>query len=465
MSKGKKIGLFFLALVLLAVGFVGGQAVRLMQSANGEQTGGGSKGFWDSVNKLKQIGISPKEGFPGKDKLVVLCMGIDDNWTNKDMVYTKDARTDTMFLLSLDLNTHKVAMLSIPRDTYAHIAGTHWNFKVNAAYQTGGPQRAIETVNELLGVHADHFLVLNIDSTKKMVDALGGVDVNVEHEMHYHDTWGHLSIDLMPGPQHLTGEQAVGFARYRHPDAGKKATPEDGDERRMYRQHVLLKAMVGKAKNFANVADAPHMVDVAMSTIRTDLTRAQLFDLAAIFRGAQPDDIQTASLPGDDFRGPKGEWFYKLDPEKSKAYVDWLIRGDSTASRRLVAVTVRNGTKIPGLARRAVEQLKAAGYAEVHNGGNAPRPFVQLTGGDLPKTPARTTLLDTGVPDPKAPQDIAFQLGVTEPAVARRKVKPNKVGWTPPTEVVVTLGQDYAQTVSPVSGPTTEMSAAPATLN
>ena len=69
-------------------------------------------------------------------------------------------------------------MLSIPRDTYAHIVGTdHWHFKINAAYQTGGPERSIATVQELLGVQADHYMVLNIDATKKMVDALGGVDV------------------------------------------------------------------------------------------------------------------------------------------------------------------------------------------------------------------------------------------------------------------------------------------------
>ena len=51
-------------------------------------------------------------------------MGIDDNWTNSDVVYTAQARTDTLFVLTMDLNTKKVTMLSIPRDTYAHIVGT-----------------------------------------------------------------------------------------------------------------------------------------------------------------------------------------------------------------------------------------------------------------------------------------------------------------------------------------------------
>ncbi len=75
--------------------------------------------------------------------------------------------------------------------------------------------------------------------------------------------------------------------------------------------------MIEKAKTLDNLAQGPHLIDVGMSTIRTDLTRTQLFDLAALFHGVQQDDIRTASLPGDDFRGPKGEWFYQLDSQQS----------------------------------------------------------------------------------------------------------------------------------------------------
>ena len=451
MSKGKKIalwsslGVFF----VLAIG-----AGMLLHIAGHIFRPGGKGSIVDVVNGIGEAGFHPKEGFPGQDKLTVVCMGIDDSWTNSDMVYTSQSRTDTLFVLTLDLNTKKATMLSIPRDTYAHIVGTKndWHFKINAAYSSGGPERTLATVNEFLGINANHYLVLNIDATRKMVDALGGVDVDVEHEMHYHDKWGHLSIDLQPGKQHLDGQQAVGFARYRHPDAGKKASPEDGDERRMYRQHILLRGMVDKAKNFANVTKAPELVDVAFSSVRTDLTRQQLLDLAAIFKGVQQNDIQTASLPGDDFRGKDGAWLYRITPEVAHAYADWLVKGDETATRRLVPVVVENGTATPGLAQYAVSQLKALGYTDVRNGGNAAAPKLQLT--SAPVAPAKTelevpqtTMLDTGVADPAAPKDIASLLGLSGPATERKPVKPNKVGWTPPAAVVVTLGADYALAV------------------
>ena len=443
MSKGKKIALWSVLTLFVLLGAGAGLMLRMYH-----QITGGHTSIRETIHNLTETTLSPKEGFPGQDKLTIVCMGIDDNWTNSDVAYTTQARTDTLFILTMDLNKKTATMLSIPRDTYAHIAGAKndWHFKINAAYTTGGPARTVATVNEFLGTNATHYLVLNIDATKKMVDALGGVDVDVEHEMHYHDNWGHLSIDLQPGVQHLDGNNAVGFARYRHPDAGKKPTVEDGDDRRMYRQHVLLRAMVDKAKNFANVTQAPTLVNVAMSTIHTDLTRQQLFDLAAIFKGVQQSDIRTASLPGDDFRGEDGAWFYKIKPEVAHAYADWLVKGDETASRRLVPVIVKNGTTTPGLAQHVVALLRAQGYTDVRNGGNAAKPKMQMA--EL-KSPARievprTVLLDTGVPNPNAPQDIAILLGVMSPQTTRRPVQPNKVGWTPPAAVTVTLGEDYA---------------------
>lgn len=440
MSKGKKIALWSVLSFLFILVFGTGVVLKKLGQAVAGPHGGIPEGIVSIGNTL-----SPKEGFPGEDKLTIVCMGIDDSWTDSDVVYTSQSRTDTLFVMTLDLNTKKATMLSIPRDTYAHIAGTDTHTKINAAYATGGPARTVATVNEFLGTNATHYLVLNIDATKKMVDALGGVDVDVEHPMHYHDKWGHLSIDLEPGEQHLDGQNAVGFARYRHPDAGKKPTPEDGDERRMYRQHLLMRAMVDKAKSFANLAQAPQLADVAMSTIRTDFTRQQILDIAAIFKGIQQDQIQTASIPGDDFRGPGGAWDYAIKPEVAHAYANWLVKGDPTAARSLTPVTIKNGTSTPGLAQFAVDQLKAQGYTDVHNGGNVASPRVHLASSTAAKPEAaRTVLLDTGVANPDAPQDISILLGIPLPVTSRHPVKPNKVGWTPPAGITITLGEDYA---------------------
>jgi hypothetical protein len=294
--------------------------------------------------------------------------------------------------------------------------------------------------------------VLNIDATKKMVDALGGVDVDVEHEMHYHDKWGHLSIDLMPGFQHLTGDQAVGFARYRHGDPGGKPSPEDGDPRRMERQHVLMRAMVAKAKSFANYVQAPHLIDIGMSAIRTDLSRAQLLDLAAIYRGIKTDDITTASMPGEDFHGPRGGWDYRLYPNAMAAYVDWLVRGDETAARRLTPVVIENGTAVPGLAAHAADALRKLGYDDVRvdTGG---RTRVQMVADTSTANAAVTNYIDTGVPDPAITGDVSAALGLNDAVDFRNPNKPNRLGWTAPAKLTIQLGQDYAQAVASSGSP------------
>ena len=436
------IGVFVaLALAWAAVLFAG----RLFQAKQGEQTGQTApQGVLGALGDMTQVALQPTGGFAGQNRVNILCMGIDDNWTDKDEVYTAHARTDTLFLLSLDLKSRKAAMLSIPRDTYTHIAGTTTSTKINAAYALGGPERAVETVNELLGVRADHYLVLNIDATKKMVNALGGVDVNVEHEMHYHDKWGHLSIDLRPGQQHLDGDAAVGFARYRHGDAGAKIGPEDGDDRRMARQHVLMRAMIERAKGFANVAQAPHLIDVAMSAIQTDLTRKQLFDLAAIYKGLQPVDLRTASLTGDDFRGPRGEWFYRIDPVSTGAYVRWLIHDDPTAFRTLVPVVVEAPESDARIGERAVRTLRSAGYDKARFSAFAPA-AARIAGG--------TRIVDQGVVDPDAPLDIKVLLGLSSSTLSREPRRPNRRGWTAPPSVIVSLGGPGALAAAQASIP------------
>ena len=264
-----------------------------------------------------------------------------------------------------------------------------------------------------------------------MVDALGGVDVTVEHEMNYDDSWGHLHVHLKPGFQHLNGDDAVGFARFRHGNHG--LTPEDGDTRRIYRQHILLRAMVDKAKTFSSVLNANKLVDTAMSCIRTDMTRTQIFDLAMLFHTISQDDIQTAQLIGDDARGPNGAYVMLVDPKRARLYVDWLMKGDESAGRAITPVLVENGTKTQGLARIAVDALKSAGFEEASVAGNAPDSITKST-----------RIVDSGVDNRAGGLEVCGELGVPQATVLRKPNEPNKMGWSVPAALTVVLGEDYA---------------------
>jgi LCP family protein required for cell wall assembly len=418
----------------------------MITAREGERTGKGSDNWIQALSDLKQITTDPKAGFPGKDRITILCMGIDDNWTDKDMVYTKGARTDTLFMLGLDLNTKHVSMLSIPRDSYVPIAGTERSNKINAAYSIGGPKMAMDTVGQLLGVQPDYYIVIKIDGTATMVNALGGVDVNVEHELNYDDNWGHLHVHLKPGFQHLNGPDAVGFARFRHGNKG--VTPEDGDQRRIYRQHELMRAMVEKIKSAGNLIKPNYLVDTAMSCIATDLSRTQLFDLGAIFHSVKQEEIQTAQVSGTDARSSSGAYIMRLDDEEVKLLSDWLLRGDALAGRALTPVVVVNGTKVSGLAASTADYLKSLGYSTIKVGSYSKKEEVQ-----------KSSIVDGGVANRGAAAEAASFLGIPATSLSREIVKPNKYGWAPPPAVTIYLGTDYAahpQGAAPVPAGSTQ---------
>ena len=324
-------------------------------------------------------------------------------------------------------------MLSIPRDSYVPIAGTSHSDKINSAYATGGPFRTEATFANLTGVFPDYFLVLNIDATKRLVTALGGVDLNVEHQMDYDDNWGHLHVHLKPGFQHLDGDEALEFVRYRHGNYG--LAPEDGDPRRIYRQQVLMHAMIGKAKTLGAAVHSEQLVDTAMSCVDTNLSRTQIADLARIFQGFQPKNLMTAELIGSDARGSDGAWLVVLDPVQIRAYVDWMIKGNEFAVHGLVPVVVDAPGTNRSAADIALKRLKSAGFANTAS-------YLKGT------SSGQCTILDTGVDDRQAAYEVASALGLSKNCVQRKPAQPDKHGWTPPAKIIVTLPVESSSAAS-----------------
>ena len=146
----------------------------------------------------------------------VMVMGVD---RRADDV----GRSDTLMVAALDMDTSKAALLSIPRDTRVAIEDNGYD-KINHAYAFGGHSLTQKTVENLLGVSMDHYILVDTKAFSRIIDAIGGVDLNVEKRMYYEDPWddnGGLVIDLYPGEQHLDGDKAIQYVRYRDGEAGR----------------------------------------------------------------------------------------------------------------------------------------------------------------------------------------------------------------------------------------------------
>ena len=189
--------------------------------------------------------VSPWEIF-GTDKLTFILLGYDsvDEFAH---------RSDTLMVGAVDFYARKVKILSIPRDTVVRIPRHGWD-RINAAYAMGHEDLTRQTVESFTGVQAEYVVAVNYEGFVKVVDTLGGVDINIEKAMNYDDRRGNLHIHFEPGPQHLTGQQALEYARYRH-DA-------TGDFGRIERQQGLIKALFEQAirpSNWLKLKDLPEI--------------------------------------------------------------------------------------------------------------------------------------------------------------------------------------------------------------
>ncbi|MBV8171102.1 MAG: LCP family protein [Candidatus Eremiobacteraeota bacterium] len=313
----------------------------------------------------------------GKQKLRVLVLGVDENYTQNDIMYTANSRSDTMLAVNVDLASHQVGIVSIPRDLWVHVPKSGYE-KINEAIADAGPMRSEQAVIDNLNFPPfDNYVVLKIDATKNLVNAIGGLDVNVEKDMDYDDSWGHLHIHLKKGPQHLDGEQVVGYIRFRH-------DPE-GDYGRMRRQRQVIGDLVKQLKNPAIFAKLPALIGLVQDNVRTDMTYDKLFYLALALRDETPAMVHTVQLPADEgWTDGQSVLFY--DAATGRPIVQkYMVAGfGNEFDPSTVHVIVHNGSGQPGAASAMADYLRQRGFDVVSTGNAATfnNPKTIVTGND-----------------------------------------------------------------------------------
>ena len=227
--------------------------------------------------------------FPRQQAINLMVIGRDHDYDDRtDQVLKTRARSDMLMVARLDFAKQTVSLLSIPRDTRAHIPG-HGTTKINAAHQFGGPALSEETVQENFGIPSDKYIALDFNGFEQAINILGGVDLAVDKKMDYDDNWGHLHIHLKPGFQHLSGAQAMGFVRFRH---------SDSDLVRTCRQQALIAALKDKLRRPQALAQIGPLLDAIDKHVDSDLTPDQKVALARFVHDTPRDKIRMDTLPG-----------------------------------------------------------------------------------------------------------------------------------------------------------------------
>jgi len=334
-------------LVLLVV-IVGGVAWAYSSIASAQRT----------MNKNSQVDGDLEEAltkYEPQEPFTVLLLG-QDNRPGEDA-----ARADTIIVAKIDPERDKVWMLSIPRDTRVEIPG-HGVQKINAATFEGGPALMVDTVEEFLGVPINHYMDIEFDGFIQLVDALGGVYIDVDVEIDDPKASSHGSFTasrIEAGYQLLDGDHALTFVRSRDfPDA---------DFTRMRHQQQFFKALADQATKITNVLKIPSAIRRTAKYMSTDMSLSKIVDVALALRDMGGSNVQTATLEGE-WKSP----YVWTDEERKAFLVSALLEGrdfeapapaDTRIDPASLSVTVRNGAGIEGSASATAAILSGLGYS------------------------------------------------------------------------------------------------------
>lgn len=276
---------------------------------------GGVKYFL--ADRLADKDVQNEEEIIDGDRINVLVMGMDAR-PGEDRT-----RTDTMMLASIDPELKKVALVSIPRDTKIDVPGSPLD-KICTANLVGGPRMAVSKTEELLGESIDYYVLMDFKGFKKIVDTLGGVEIDVDQRM-YKPAEG---IDLRPGQQRLNGHDALAYVRYRG--------YVTADIERTAHQQQFIKALAKEVLKPKTITKLPSLIKQVDKVVDTNMGISDMLKLAKWIPAFKAESIASTTLPGyfydvRDTNGTLIDSYWIADSSQNGKLLNSLMAGEEVA--------------------------------------------------------------------------------------------------------------------------------------
>ena len=209
--------------------------------------------------------------------------------------------------------------IRIPQDTRVQVSSNHYD-KINSVNVLKGPEEACKVAGKLLDTRIDYYVITNFGGFEKIIDILGGVNIEVESAMTHYDPNPKLSINLSSGPQRLNGAQALSYVRYR---GGPTA-----DIGRTVRQQKFVNALAQEMFKPAIITKLPELVPELSKHIHTNIPASDMLFMVQVAREFDTSSIVTQTLPGYPFTDPKsGASYWEADADIAKGILDDLFAG------------------------------------------------------------------------------------------------------------------------------------------
>ena len=341
-SRGKLIAAF---IALFLVVFAAGMAWRFhtMLSATPEEIS-------DKIASTLGEASPEYKALKEQGHFNMLVVGEDDVEGSK--------RSDTILFVTVELDDKCIKVLSLPRDTYVAIPG-HGHHKLNSSFAYGGVELLKTTVENYLGEPILYYVIVDYENFPKLVDAFGGVEIDVKKKMRYVDRAGHLDINIQPGIQQMDGTTALHYVRFR-----KDAL---GDIGRVQRQQQFIKALLKRAYSPSIIVKLPAIIAETMNMFKTDMP----INLAAVLAGFAKTELKREDIYMSTLFG-QAEMIDNLsywvgDPKAGKRFVNASLDELQTGNRELGETGI-----IAGYSKgysSAAQDARNAGEKKAENSG------------------------------------------------------------------------------------------------
>lgn len=266
------------------------------------------------------------------------------------------SRSDTMILVSVDPELNKAAVVSIPRDTKVTIKGA--TEKICAANALGGPELAVSTVEDLMGIKIDYWVEMDFNGFKKIVDTLGGVTITVPQRM-YKPSEG---IDLQPGTKKLNGSEALAFVRFRDYNMG--------DIDRTSMQQEFIKALAKEVLQPKTITKLPKLIKDLNQYVETNMKVTDMLRIASWAPGFSTESIIAQTLPGSfydevDENGYLLNSYWQVDKKQIANLLDNMFEGKTLA---VVQNTIKNVVPSTNESNNDQKNTSSEGYLPQEEG-------------------------------------------------------------------------------------------------
>lgn len=292
-------------------------------------------------NNLREQKIEETPEKP--ENFYALIIGID----SRDRIFTLN--TDSLIVAHIIPQNKSIKMVSLPRDTrvetlrneavkinsifaqgynYARAEGrrdpsllsgkevTIANITIPEEYITSGSVVLRETVEKFLDIDIEYTFLVNFDTVTSLVDAVGGIEVEVDRSMQYDDPSDGTHIHLERGLQVLDGKNALNFSRFREDNRGEKYFSNDFE--RGIRQQVVITSLVNELSSWSNITQIFNILDIISTNFKTDMGRDTMFSLVRQFHGS----INSESIHSISFDGYWRSPFVWITEENHKKLIE-----------------------------------------------------------------------------------------------------------------------------------------------